>query len=211
MFDLEYKGGNTIVITSKKATVVFDPKLSVVGLKDFKVKESIVVATEPRFLVNDENVRLVIHSPGEYEVADFTIRGIAAQRHIDTPEQEKLATVYRVECGDIRLAVIGNVDGKLTEEQYEAIGVVDVVVVPVGGGGYTLDAISAAAIVRSIEPKVVVPIHYAMSGVEYEVPQDSLEVFTKELGIVAEQAPKLKLKSAASLPQSLTIIELARS
>lgn len=211
MFDLEYKGGNGITITTKKSSIVVDPKLSLVGLKDLKVKDQIVLATEHRFRVADTDAQVIIDGPGEYEVGDFTIRGIAATRHIDTPDQEKLATVYRVECGEARLAILGNIDAKLSEEQYEQIGVVDILVLPVGGGGYTLDATSAAAIVRAIEPKVVVPVHYAGSGLSYEVPQDSLDTFVSELGVQKETVPKLKVKSSSVLPATLTVMEVERS
>jgi Zn-dependent hydrolase of the beta-lactamase fold-like protein len=93
----------------------------------------------------------------------------------------------------------------------EGIGVVDVLLLPVGGGGYTLDATSASSLVRNIEPKVVIPVHYAEAGISYEVPQDTLDVFIKELGAPVEQLPKLKIKSASSLPQTLTVMELSRS
>ena len=211
MFDLEYKGGNALVISTKKSSLVIDPKLSLIGLKDLKVKDQIAVATENRFRVADTDAQVVIDGPGEYEVGDFTIRGIAATRHIDTPDQEKLSTVYRVECGDVRLAILGNIDPKLSEEQYEAIGVIDILVLPVGGGGYTLDATSATTIVRSIEPKVVVPVHYAGAGLAYEVPHVTLETFVGELGAPKETVPKLKVKSVSALPQALTVIEVERS
>lgn len=211
MFDIEYKGGNGVIIASKKASIVVDPRLSVVGLKDILTQDEIELATESRFRVENSNARIIIDSPGEYEVGDFTIRGIAATRHIDTPDQEKLSTIYRLECGDVRIAVIGNIDSKLTDEQLEAIGVVDVLILPVGGGGYTLDATSAAAIVRSVEPKAVVPIHYADPGLSYEVPQDILETFVKEMGAPVEHVSKFKIKSLSALPEALTVIEIARS
>ena len=211
MFDLEYKGGNSVVFSSKKASLIVDPKLSLVGLKDIKTKDEIELATETRFRVANSDARIIIDCSGEYEVGDFTIRGIAATRHIDTPDQEKLSTIYRVECGDISTAVIGNVDPKLSDDQLEAIGVVDILVLPVGGGGYTLDATSAAAMVRSIGPKAVVPVHYADNGLTYEVPQDELAVFVSELGAPVETVAKYKIKSGASLPAILTVIEITRS
>jgi L-ascorbate metabolism protein UlaG (beta-lactamase superfamily) len=211
MFEIEYKGGNSLTMSSKKTTLVVDPKVSLVGLKDLKVKDMVELATEARFRVNEGEASVVIEGPGEYEVGDFTIHGIAATRHIDTPDQEKLATIYRVEAGDVRVALLGNIDSKLSEEQLETLGVVDLLVLPIGGGGYTLDATSAAAIVRQVEPKAVVPIHYADSGLAYEVPQDSIEVFTKELGAPVEQVSKLKLKSVTALPPVLTVLQLARS
>lgn len=211
MFDLEYKGGNTVVFSSKKASLTTDPKLSLVGLKDIKTKDEVELATESRFSVKNPEARIIIDSPGEYEVGDFTIHGIAATRHIDMPEQEKLSTIYRVECGDVKVAVLGNIDAKLDEDQLEAIGVVDILIIPVGGGGYTLDATSAAMLTRSIEPKAVIPVHYADSALRYEVPQEELAPFVSELGAPVETTAKYKIKSSASLPAALTVIELTRS
>ncbi len=211
MFEVEYKGANCIVVSTKKATIVVDPKLSVVGLKDANVKDAIELATEARFAINSDDAKLVIEGPGEYGIADFDIRGVAAQRHLDTESDPKISTIYRIEAGDIRLAVVGNIYEKLTENQLEEIGVVDVLVVPVGGSGYTLDATGAAAVTRQIDPKIVVPVHYADDGIKYEVPQSDAATFVSELGVPVEEAPKLKLKNAGALPATLTIFKLARA
>lgn len=211
MVEIEYKGGNTVVISTKKSKLVTDPKLSLVGLKDYPMKDAIELASEERFTTKNPDAMLTIEGPGEYEVADFSIRGIGARRHIDAPDQGKLATVYRVEVEDVRIAVLGNIDGKLSDEQQEALGVLDIVIIPVGGGGYTLDATSAAALVRSLDAKIVIPVHYADSALKYEVPQDDLEVFKKEFGGEVEQTSRYKIKTASALPQTSTIIELSRS
>ncbi len=211
MFEVEYKGANAVVVSSKKASVVIDPKLSVVGLKDLSVKDAIELATEARFAVNSEDAKLVIEGPGEYGIADFDIRGVAAQRHLDTENDPKISTMYRIENGDIRLAVIGNIYEKLGEDQLEELGIVDVLVIPVGGSGYTLDATGAAAITRQIDPKIVIPVHYADDALKYEVPQSDVSTFISELGAPVEEAPKLKLKNAGALPASLTVFTLARS
>lgn len=211
MFDIEYKGGNTVIITTKKAAAVIDPALSVVGLKDVIVKEAIEIATEERFATNHADSRILIEGPGEYETADFSIRGFTAQRHIDTPENGQVGTIYRIEVGEARIGVIGNIAPKLSEDQLESLGLIDILILPIGGGGYTLDATSAASLVRQIDPKAVIPTHYADSALKYEVPQDTLETFVKELGAPVEAVPKYKLKSAAGLPDTLTVIELTRS
>lgn len=210
--DIEYKGGNGVVLTAKKTTVVVDPKLSVVGLKDRAVKDQVELATEARFAVSDSDARLVIEGPGDYEIGDFSIHGVGATRHIDTEGSEKLSTIYRVETGEVRLAILGNIAPKLTEEQLEEIGVVDLLVIPVGGNGYTLDATSAAALVRQIDPKGVIPVHYADDALKYEVAQDMLDVFEKELGAPVESmGAKYKLKGASSLPPMLTVVQIERS
>lgn len=211
MFEIEYKGGNGVVITTKKSTVVLDPKLTVVGLKDLNTKGAVEVATEARFATNNSEARLLVEGPGEYEIGDVAIRGTVATRHIDTEADEPLSTMYRIEIGDVRLAVLGNITGTLHEDQLEALGVVDMVILPVGGGGYTLDATSAAAMVRQIDPKVVIPVHYSDNGLKYEVAQDSLETFTKELGAPVETVAKYKVKSPSAIPTVLSVVEVTRS
>lgn len=211
MFDIEYKGGNTVIISTKKTVVIADPKQSVIGLKDILIKEAIEVATESRFAVNGANARIHIEGPGEYEVGEVAIKGVPATRHIDTAVDAKISTIYRIEIGDARIGLLGNIADKLSESQLEELGVVDILLLPVGGNGYTLDATSAATITRQVEPKVVIPLHYNDETLKYEVAQGELSEFTKELGAPTETVAKFKVKSAASLPQSLTVIEVTRS
>ncbi len=211
MLEIEYKGGNSVILSTRKTTLVADPKLSVVGLKDLMLKGAVELATEERLAVNGENARLAIEGPGDYEVGDFSIKGHPAARHIDTEDDEPLSTIYRIEASDVVVALLGNIAGNLNEEQLEALGVVDVLILPVGGSGYTLDATAAADITRHIDPKVVIPIHYADSSLKYEVPQSDLETFKKELGAPAETVSKYKIKTPSALPQVLTLIEVTRT
>lgn len=211
MFEMEYKGGNTLVLVSKKETIVIDPRRSVIGMPDIDVDAAIELATEPRLAMNNESAKLVIDGPGEYGVSDFDIKGISAQRHLDSGDKPNASTIYRIEIGGVRLCLVGNIYEKINEDQLEAIGVVDILVLPVGGNGYTLDATGAAGIVHKIDPKVVVPVHYADKDIKYEVPQDSLETFVKELGAQVETVPKYKIKGSSSIPESLTVVEITRS
>jgi len=204
--DIEYKGANCVVISSKQVTLVVDPKLSEVGLKDILPKDAVVVATQTDFSIPNDEVS--IDQPGEYEVKNISIAGVGAQRHIDT--SGKLATMYRIATSDFAIAVVGHVATPLSEEQLEALGVVDVAIVPVGGSGYTLDAHQAVTLVRQLSPKIVIPVHYADAAINYEVPQMELEPFVKELGAPVEQMSKLKLKSGA-LPEVLTLFEIQRT
>lgn len=210
MFDIEYKGGNGLIISTKKTELVIDPNLSVVGLKPLAVKDKVELATEARFAVNAADAILSIEGPGEYEIGDFSIRGISARRHIDNEESEAAATIYRIEVGDSRIALIGNIAPKLNEIQLEELGVIDILILPVGGNGLTLDATAAAGIVRAVDPKAVIPVHYADVSLTYEVPQESLDVFVKELAVPVEKVTgKYKIKTVAALPPTLSIIEIS--
>ena len=211
MFDIEYKGANTVIITSKKAKIVTDPNLSLNGLKNVVLNDAIEIATEPRFAANSPDAKLLIEGPGEYGVADFDIRGIAAQRHLDSESQPLISTIYRIEIGDSRIGLIGNIYEKLSDDQLEELGLIDILIIPVGGNGYTLDATGAANLIRKIDPKVVIPVHYADKAIKYEVEQNSLEDFIKELNVPVEQTTKYKVKGLASMPATLTVVELSRS
>ena len=208
--ELEYKGGNCIVITHKKEEIVSDPKLSDIGLKDQGANAAVHLLTQERFAAPHSDETIAVDGPGEYEINNCSIWGIAAQSHL-APEGPKTATMFRLDLEDITVAILGHVAAKLDDTQLEAIGVVDVLVVPVGGYGYTLEPKQAVDLVRAIEPKIVVPVHYADDGVKYEVQQAPLEDFLKELGTTAEEpVNKLKLKAGA-LPEKLTVYQLLRT
>lgn len=206
--EIEYKGANCVVITTKKATLAIDPKLSSFGLKDITPKEAIVLSTQADFGLKSDVV--TIDRPGEYEVSNITVVGVPAKRVIDHEDVQQ-ATMYRIATSDVSLAVIGHVVTPLTEEQLEALGVVDVVIIPVGGNGYTLDAHQAVATVRQLDPKVVIPTFYEDKGVKYEVPPMPLEAFLKELGAEQhETMPKWKVKNGV-IPDTLQVVELTRT
>lgn len=211
MFDIEYKGGNTVVISARKSELVVDPRQSVVGLKDYDTKGAVELATEARLAVDGATSVLSLEGPGEYEIADFSIKGIGARRHIDAADAESTTTIYRIEVGDVRLGLLGNIDEHLSEDQLEALGVIDILIIPVGGGGYTLDPAAAVTLTKRIDPKVVIPIHYADPALKYEVPQESLDVFVKDLAVPVETVPKYKVKAATAIPSVLTIVEITRS
>ena len=211
MFDIEYKGGNTVVISTKKSTLVTDPKMSLWGDVDYVVKDAIELATEERFLTNNKDFSLSISYPGSYEIGDFSINGFAEKRHLDDEAEPKKSVVYSIDVLGVKIGLLGNVGPQISDNQLENLGVLDILVLPVGGGGYTLDATSAAKIVRDADVKVVIPVHYSDDGVKYDVPQSSLDLFIKELGVDIETTSKYKVKSVASLPDKLTIVKIERS
>ncbi len=209
--EIEYKGGNSVAIKAGATTVAIDPKVSVLGLSDPKIEGAVQLATEPRFSLSNGGEKLTINGPGEYEVSGVAVKGIPARRQVDA-EGESGSTIYSIVAAGFRIAVLGNIASKLTEDQLESIGVVDIAIIPVGGGGYTLNAHQAALITRQIDPRIVIPVHYADKGLVYEVPQDSLEGFLRELGADEhETTEKLKLKTGSAMPSVLTVVEISRT
>ncbi len=209
--ELQFFGANCVKISTKNATVVIDDNLKQLGQKSISRPGDINVYT----FSNGENgndlkdPKIVIQSAGEYEVSSVSIKGVAARAHMDE-EGKKSAVIYKIIAGDLNVVLTGHIHPDLTEQQLETLGIVDVLFVPVGGNGYTLDAIGALKIIKKFEPKIIIPTHYDDKSLKYEVPQSKLEDVMKEITFeIKDKVPKIKLKSS-DLPELTEFIVLER-
>lgn len=206
--EITFLGMNCVRLTGKDLAVLCDPYSKSSGLPEIKLAND---ATLLSIVGGDVPAKagMVIDSPGEYEIKGATITGVPARLHIDAPEVLPTATIYAVSIDGIRVGYFGNIAGELSGEQIEALGQVDILVLPVGGHGLTLETTEAASIISQLEPKFVVPTHYDDSATKYEMPQDKLDVFLKEVGASPEPQPKLRV-TAKDLPLETTVTVLQR-
>ena len=148
--------------------------------------------------------RLVIR-PGEYEIGGVLIIGIATFHDADRGGKRGKNTVYLMEVDEVSICHLGDLGHVLTAEQVEELGNVDVLLLPVGGVS-TINAPMAAEVVRQLEPKVVVPMHYKTQTLSWEL--EPVARFLKEIGVKeAEPQPKLSL-TKSSLPTSTQVFLL---
>lgn len=204
--EIQYYGGNCVRIATKKAVITVDDTLTELGAKSVTKAGDIALFTT----AHDPSpaAKITIDQPGEYEVSDISIQGIAARAHMD--ETGTNSTIYRIIADDVRIAVVGHVYPDLTSSQLEALNTIDVLCIPIGGNGYTLDPIGALKLIKEIEPKVVIPTHYADKELKYEVPQQTLEEALKSLSMEPkETVPKFKPKGA-ELTDTTQLIVLER-
>lgn len=118
---------------------------------------------------------LVISGPGEYETKGVFIKGFQSKTNYGG--KEKINTVYTVVLEGITLCFLGAlVDEKLSSEFLEAVEDIDILFLPVGGEG-VLDAAKANKLSVTLEPKIIIPMHYGDVGVA-----NALKAFLKETG-----------------------------
>lgn len=204
--EVQFYGANCVRLVGKKVSITADDNLAELGVKSATKVGDIALFTHAHAEPKVET-KILIDAPGEFEVANISIQGIAARAHMDE-EGKKTATIFRIETEDLRIVILGHVHPDLTDKELEAIGTVDVLIMPVGGNGYTLDPVGALKIVKEIEPKIVIPTHYKDRGVTYEVPQQPLDEVLKVLAIeVKETVTKLRLK-AADLGETMQLVVL---
>jgi L-ascorbate metabolism protein UlaG (beta-lactamase superfamily) len=208
--DLQFHGANCLTINTKQGRITVDDDLEELGSHSVTKADDIVIFTQEHGQPK-QAVKLIIDGPGEYEVSGVSIQGIATRAHIDE-DGKKNSTLYTLVIDDIKLLITGHIYPELSDEQLETIGTVDILCIPVGGNGYTLDSIGALKLLKKIEPKVVIPTHYADSSLKYPVPQQSLEEALKGLAMdPKERLAKLKIKPADLLNTTSQLIVLENS
>lgn len=207
--DIQFYGANCLTISTKQARIVIDDNLAELGSKTIAKPGDVVLFTGEHGKA-PANAKITIDQPGEYEVSGVSIYGIAARAHMDE-EGKKSATMYKLLAEDLKILVAGHVYPELTDAQLENIGMIDVMIIPVGGNGYTLDGLGALKLIRKVDPKMVVPTHYEATGLDYPMPQQSLEQALKALAMEPkETVSKLKLKTL-ELTDSTQLVILEQS
>jgi L-ascorbate metabolism protein UlaG (beta-lactamase superfamily) len=192
------------------ATVVTDPfDHSSIGYDPLKLKADIVTVSHDASGHNNTNAvkgtSHVITGPGEFEIGGVFITGVQTNGHGKKDDNELRNTLYVFDYDGITVAHLGDLDKVLTQNEVEALGTVNVALVPVGGGG-GLNAAKAAEVISLLEPNIVIPMHYATPDVKISL--DSLDKFLKEMGLSStDNQPSLKV-SKSGLPDETHVVVL---
>jgi L-ascorbate metabolism protein UlaG (beta-lactamase superfamily) len=202
--EVQFHGANCITITSKQAKIVVDDNLKDLGAASVLKAGDIALFTAAHSLPK-EDVRLVIDQPGEYEIAGISIYGIAAQSHLEKAG-DKSTTMYKLLVDDTNILVVGHIFPDLSDAQLEMIGMIDIMLIPVGGNGYTLDPTGALKIIKKVEPKAVIPTHYHSSRLHFEVPQQPLDEALKALSMEPKETVKKFKPKAEDLGEGHTAL-----
>ncbi|MBN1122875.1 MAG: MBL fold metallo-hydrolase [Anaerolineae bacterium] len=152
-----------------------------------------------------KKVNYVLDRPGEYEIGGVFITGVATY-HPDPEEgngHRNIVFVY--DFNDIVVGHLGNLDHVPSQSQIEQLGGIDVLLVPVGGGG-ALNSSQASEVISLIEPAIVIPMHYATP--EYSLNLDPLDKFLKEMGVSAVEAQDTLRIRGMNLSEDTEIVVL---
>lgn len=191
------------------ASVVTDPYDSAItGLEPLKLKADIVTVSHDA--PGHNNVSAVkgkshtITGPGEFEIGGVFITGVqtnGGKRADDEPRN----TLYVFDYDGLNVVHLGDLRRVPTQTEVEALGNVHVALVPVGGGG-GLTSAKAIEVISLLEPGIVIPMHYGLTGGSLKL--NPLGKFLKEMGLAsAEPQPSLKI-SASSVPDETRVVVL---
>ena len=207
--DVTWLGHSCFRIKGSQAVIVTDPYPPDLGYSPGKLTAGIVTVSHQHpshsYVQGIGGEPRLVTGPGEYEISGVLIIGIATFHDADGGGKRGKNTVYLMEVDGISVCHLGDLGHALTAGQAEEIDDVDVLLLPVGGVS-TVDAPMAAEVIRQIEPKAVIPMHYKTPVLNREL--EPVENFLKEMGIEQIQSqPKLSF-TRSSLPTTTQVFLL---
>jgi len=207
--EITWLGHSCFRLKGKQATLITDPYSPQTGYSLGKQTANVVTVSHrhPGHSYTEGiggNPRLVT-GPGEYEISNLLIIGIATFHDGDKGNTGGKNTIYLIEMDEVSVCHLGDLGHVLTDEQVEELGNIDVLLLPVGGVS-TIGAAAAAEVMRQLEPKVVIPMHYKTPALSREL--EPVDKFLKEIG-AHDIIPQAKLSiTRSNLPPVMQVVLL---
>lgn len=207
--EISWLGHSCFSIRGSHATIITDPYPPDLGYSLGKPTANIVTVSHQHathsYLQGVGGGPKEVLGPGEYEISGILIVGMATFHDREGGNKRGKNTVYLMDVDEVSVCHLGDLGHVLTGEQVEEMENVDVLLLPVGGVS-TIDAAIAAEIVRQLEPKIVIPMHYKTEALKRLL--EPVSRFLKEMGVKeANSQPKLSC-TKANLPLTTQVILL---
>lgn len=209
---LKWLGHSAFLITANDGTkIITDPYTSgsydgAVRYKPIKEEVQIVTVSHEHPDHNDtgqfSGKPTIIKGAGEHTVKGLRFFGSQCFHDESKGSERGANTIFTFEVDGIKFCHLGDLGEKLSDETCKNIGPVDVLLVPVGGF-YTIDAKTAAEVVRLLNPRVVIPMHYKTKALGFPIaPVD--DFLKNKTNVKRLNQTEVEL-SKATLPQTQEI------
>jgi len=209
MAEIIWLGHASFRLKSKDATIINDPYDKSLGLGNPGQRADIVTVSHNHphhnAVATVKGDPMVIAGPGEYEVRGVFITGVWSFADDEGGKKLGRNTIFLFHLDDLEVCHLGALGHTLSSQQLEAIGDVDVLLVPVGGNA-SLTAGKASEVISQIEPRVVIPMHYSIG--RETVQMDNLEKFAKEMGLKDWTTQEKFSAKASDLGETTQIVVL---
>jgi len=212
---LTYLGHSCFKLKGKRGTIVTDPYFDDVGFSLPNVSADIVTVSHSHKdhsasgLVSGTARRknpFLVDQAGEYEVGGLSVFGVKTYHDDQLGAERGTNMVYTMLVDDLRICHLGDLGHELTTEQIEAIGQIDVLLCPVGGES-SIGPEQALKVIRSIEPSIVIPMHYQTNRHNKEIfgNKARLEDFIKVYGTEVTPIDKLDIEKL-KMPEETELV-----
>jgi len=196
-------------LRSRGLVVVTDPYSPEIGLKLPRLTATIVTVShqheDHNYIDAIKGPPFIISGPGEYEIEGIFVIGVGTYHDAKQGQERGKNTAYLIEFEGLTICHLGDLGHVLTQEQVEQLNSVDILLIPVGGK-YTLNGSKAAEVVGLLEPKIIIPMHYKVPGLNVQV--EGASRFLKELAVEPPSKLELLTISKSQLPDETRVVLL---
>ncbi|MBW8009665.1 MAG: MBL fold metallo-hydrolase [Chloroflexi bacterium] len=208
--EITWYGHSCFRITERNmATVVTDPFDSAeVGYKPLSIKADILTISHDapghNYVKAVKGSSWQITGPGEYEIGGVFLTGVSTGK---AAKNKKRNMAFGFDYNGVNVVHLGDIKSIPSRSVIEAFGTVNILLVPVGGGG-GLNAAKAAEVISLLEPGIVIPMHYKTPATEIKLNQ--INQFLKEMGLGKKVEPQDSLKITRSgIPEEPRVVLLS--
>lgn len=208
--DITWYGHSCFRITERtQTTIITDPYSPEIGLPELKLKGDLVTVSQSDSIAYNatefvKNTEYILEGPGEYEFGGTFIWGIPM--HTVTDDHVKPNVAYQLQYSNgLSVLHLGELNQMPDQSTIQDLGEINVLLIPVGGNG-SLKAGLASEVVALIEPNFVVPMQYALPGLQVEL--DPVENFLKAMGVSNAQEEETLKVSSSQLPEQPQVVVL---
>lgn len=202
--EIRWLGNSTFEIRSSAGIVVVDHQGALPKVSQLEDENTVFVFSEGDHSSHPAGQHHVLTGPGEYEIGGISVRGVATP--VDDPSISRVAnTVYVIDADGMQVATLGNPGFQPSAQSVQQISKVDVLIVNTEAQRLEPDELST--VIRSLEPKMIVP-----SGYDSEAgkPSPAMLRLLTELG-VKEVEPTARLNvNQGGLPDERTVVVLQK-
>ncbi|PIR73248.1 MAG: MBL fold metallo-hydrolase [Candidatus Moranbacteria bacterium CG10_big_fil_rev_8_21_14_0_10_35_21] len=216
--NIQYYGHSCFKITTRpegrgqgEVGIFFDPFDKETGLRPPQGQADIVLISHDHHDHNNASALkgepVVFDIPGEYSAKGVNIVGIDSFHDAQEGKERGHNTIFSIEAEGIRVCHLGDLGTDLDEKQLDEIDGVDILMIPVGGK-FTIDGKKAVEIVKKIEPKIIIPIHYKTEGLKLDI--ESEKKFCSEMGnCPREKVSKINFKKKDIEEKNMEVLLMA--
>ncbi|HXL35945.1 MAG TPA: MBL fold metallo-hydrolase [Ktedonobacteraceae bacterium] len=210
--EISWLGHSCFHLRGKNVTLITDPFSPQLGHSLGKISAPIVTISHNHpghnYALGVGGNPRVVRGPGEYEISDVLITGVASYHDDKHGQNLGRNTIYIIHMDELVICHLGDLGHILQEEQLEEVADADLLLVPIGGQ-HTINATQAAEVISQVEPHIVIPMHYSPTIGDAANPLDK---FCREMGIEAiNPQPKLSITRSALPAEAQVVILSIRS
>ncbi len=210
--EITWFGHSCFLLRNGDFRLLTDPYDMSLGYPPVKIKQALRIVTVSHqhkghgYAGDFKDGPYIISRHGEYEIGGVFVYGIKLFHDNEKGMARGQNLAYLVEMDGLKICHMGDLGHLITSQQEEELSNVDILLLPVGGVA-TINAEMAAKVVRLLEPKIVIPMHYKTEVTPWLEP---VEGFLSEMG-VKEIVPQPALTiTKARLPLETQVVLLER-